>query len=73
MFLQSAWLVSDHSSLNVAHHFLAYETTSRKAMHLTLGGDCVLDVASARMVENVAAFSVTKASSSLTCRTGDVS
>jgi len=54
-------------------HFLAYEALSNEAMHSTLGGDCVMNVASTPTVDNVAAFSVAKASSSPTRRTGGLS
>jgi hypothetical protein len=53
--------------------FWRMKQPSTEAMHLALGGDCVMNVASERTVDNVAAFSETKASSSLTCRTGDAS
>jgi hypothetical protein len=53
--------------------FWRMKRPSQEAMHLALGGDCVMNVASERIVDNVAVLSVTKASSSLTCRTGDIS
>jgi hypothetical protein len=31
MFLQAAGPISDHSSLNVAHHFPAYEAVSKRS------------------------------------------
>jgi hypothetical protein len=45
----------------------------REVMPIKLGGDCVMNVASTGTVDNFTAFSDTKASSPLTCRTGDVS
>jgi hypothetical protein len=53
--------------------FWRMKRSSMEAMHSTLGGDCVMNVASAPTVDNVAAFSVAKASASPTRRTGDVS